>query len=411
MSMRTRPSLSTVLALLLGAPLLACDGPAAEAQSDEAARYLGDRGFRRATLEAALWRPDLPYSRSLLSGYALPAGGWDLLPAMTTPVAPFRVADGEALARGQTLNLDDGRAVQASVPPTTEAGWQTLGAQVFDQLPMRGDAWLDWLAARPERWSEVGLTAQPDGTVRGLVRYAASDGAVRVAMTCAFCHSGDGVSGRGDRRRDPGLARALAFEARGLDGTPFRSWGPGRVDVTDAGRDNPTTIPDLFGVSNAAYLNHSGVIRVTGRSTLAVRFETQYILGHALQRRPERALMWALAAYVVSLRPEVPSGDAASVGAELFATKCAGCHVPARGYAGDLIAAEVLAVDPRVADDPERGTGHYKVPSLLGVRHAAPYLHDGSQPDLAAFMATGHPSGAMLTATERTDLINFLETL
>jgi mono/diheme cytochrome c family protein len=333
------------------------------------------------------------------------------LPELTTPVAAFRVRDGELLSRGEALTLEDARPIDAQVLPTHEAGWQALGAQVFNGLPMRGDAWLDWLLAHPERWAEVGIEPEADGTVRGLVRYAAPNGAVRVAMTCVFCHGGDGVSGRGDRQRDPGLARALYFEARGQDGSAFRGWGPGRVDVTDAGRDNPTAIPDLFGVSQATWLNHSGVIRVTGRSTLAVRFETQYILGHSLQRRPERALMWALAAYVVSLKPETPNGETSPQGAEVFAKNCAVCHVPARGYAGGLVPASTLAVDPRVADDLERGTGNYKVPSLLGVRHHAPYLHDGSQPDLASLLASGHPSGADLSDAERSLLLSFLETL
>ncbi|MCB9545324.1 MAG: hypothetical protein H6706_05445 [Myxococcales bacterium] len=398
--MRTRPAL-----LCLLATLTAC-APAAE-QPGEAAQYVGDRAFRRAVLEEALWRPVLPYSQSLLASYALPTGGWELLPLLDARVAPFRRADAEALAAGEPLTLADG----AALDPTDPA----VGQAVFATLPMRADRYLDWLAARPALWASVGLPEQPDGTVRGLVRFAEPDGTVRVGMACAFCHGADGVPGRGERRLDLGRARALYAVARGQDaGDPvpvaLAAWGPGHVDVTDGALDNPTVIPDLVGLAEARWLNHSGVIRVTRRSTFAVRFETQYILGHRMLARPDRALMWALAAYVVELGPAA-AAPPASAGATAFAARCAGCHEPAWGYGGGLVPAEALASDPAVAHDPERGTGAYRVPRLLGIAGRAPYLHDGSAPTLAALLDGGHPAGAPLDAATRDALIDFLNTL
>ncbi|MEZ4469131.1 MAG: hypothetical protein R3F60_27340 [bacterium] len=400
--------------LLLLAVALGCAPPPVDAPGDREA-YLHDREARRAALEAALWRPDLPYSQSLLTSYALPVGGWDLLPVFASPVAPFRVADGDALAAGGALDLADGQALVPATLPTDETGWRALGAEVFNRLPMRADRYLDWLAARPERWAEVGIVPRADGTVRGLVRFADADGAVRVGMTCAFCHGADETPGRGDRRLNLGLARALFAEARGqapTDAIPaaLRAWGEGQVDVTDGALDNPTRIPDLVGLAQARFINHSGVIRVAGRTTFAVRFETQYILGHRMARRPDRALTWALATYVTGLEAPTPT-DPPAAGAALFARRCGGCHDAAQGYGGGLVPASALASDPAVAFDPERGTGAYRVPRLLGIAGRAPYLHDGSAPTLEALLADGHPAGLPLDAADQATLIEFLNTL
>jgi cytochrome c553 len=401
--------------------LAACAPPTgAVATPDEAARYLEDRAFRRETLEGALWRPDLPYSRSLLSSYALPAGGWERLPLQSSRTAPFTRADADALARGEALALDDGREIAVPSPtrdpaadrdadaPSTDPTWRALGATVFERLPMRGDAWLDWLAARPALWDEAGLSVDEAGRVRGLVRFADARGRIRVGLTCAGCHAGDGVPGRGDRRLNLGRARALYAAARGLDATALDTWGPGRVDVTDTDSDDPTAIPDLFHVGEAGWLNHSGVVRVVGRSTLAIRFETQFVQGHLMQSRPERRLMWALASYVASLgtaASPVPAPPSA------FTARCAGCHDPARAFGGDLVPAGDLRVDGAVARDPERGTGYYKIPGLLGVSRNAPYLHDGAAPTLDALLAAGHPSGDAIPPPERTAILAFLNTL
>jgi hypothetical protein len=70
-----------------------------------------------------------------------------------------------------------------------------------------------------------------------------------------------------------------------------------------------------------------------------------------------------------------------------------------------------MNTDQQVAFDLERGTGHYQIPSLRGVRHHAPYLHDGSQPSLQALLADGHPQGTVLPAPDREALIHYLQTL
>lgn len=378
--------------------LLACDPPA------DPGSYLTDPAFRRAELEAALWMPGLRYSRGLLANYALERGGWELLPEQTGVAAPLTAADAADLAAGRPLTLD------AAPLPTTTDDWPALGREVFERLPMRSDSYVTWLAGRPDLWDAVGLPVE-GGVARGIVKYRALDGSVQVGISCALCHGADETPGKGDRRLDLGRARQLFNAAHGVRSGLALDWGPGRVDVSEDGVDAPLAIPDLWSLRHADWLNHSGIIQVHGPASLAIRFETQYIKGHRMGSRPARAWTWALAQYLLTLEPPAPTGQANPADAAVFEARCAGCHDPARGYSGGLVPAEGLLTDPKAALSPTRGTGHYKAVSLLGVRHAAPYLHDGRVPDLASLLAEGHPFGAPLAAAEQAALLRFLETL
>ena len=363
--------------------------------------YLEDVAFRRSTLEAALWRPELPYSQSLLSNYGLDDSGWELLPVIRHASAPLTLADAARMQSGKAPELGE------TFAPDLDGDAAELGAWAFNNVPMRRDGYLSWLLTRPQHWAAVGIDAREDGTVRGLVKYEDSFGKVQVGVTCGLCHAAGEEPGRADRTLDLGLARALYAEARGIDGELFRGWGPGRVDVTDDELDSPTAIPDLFGLAGASYLNHSGSIRVAGKATLAVRFETQIILGHRQEARPDRRLTWALAEYLTLLeRPEQEPPSAEETAS--FEAHCADCHNPERGFAGDLIAADLLDVDPAVALTPERGTGFYKVPSLVGVRDNGPWLHDGSAKTLESILESGHPFGGGLSTTEHDRILSFL---
>ncbi|MGK0358813.1 MAG: mono/diheme cytochrome c family protein [Bradymonadia bacterium] len=404
---RLPPILLLLLPMLL---LLGCEGQ----DTGMSRGYMDDPSVRRAELEAALWLPDLRYSRGLLSNYALERGGWELLPEMTGESAPLTLADVDRLAARQPLTLDVDPLPGAGLPgvdlPTEPDDWIALGQQVFERLPMRYDPYLTWLATRPDVWAQVGLPVE-GGTVRGLVKYRDDRGAVQVGIACALCHGAQSTPGRGDRRLDLGLARRLFNEANGIDSPLVTHWGPGRVDVSEDGVDAPLSIPDLWGVRYSTWLNSSGVIRVSGPATLAIRFETQYIKGHRMGSRPARAWTWALAQFVMSLEPPTERGIADAADAQVFELRCAGCHDPDRGFAGDLVAADALLTDPRAANSPTRGTGHYKVPSLLGVTDAAPYLHDGRVPSLDALLREGHPFGDPIDAAERAALLRFLDTL
>lgn len=235
-----------------------------------------------------------------------------------------------------------------------------------------------------------------------------------MAATCGLCHGQDGRAGQASRELDLGKGRALFADARGTDPLDYAQWGPGAVDVTDDGVTDALAIPDMWGVSHQTYLNSSGAVRIATPAALAVRFETQYIVGHSMEARPNRVLTWALAMYVMSL--EAPSGEEnqtseSQAGREVFDQNCATCHRPEQGYSGDLIAAETLPSDPQAAYSAFRGTGYYKVPSLLGVGQGAPYLHDASQPSLRALLDSGHPGHVELSEPEKNQLIEFLKTL
>jgi len=70
---------------------------------------------------------------------------------------------------------------------------------------------------------------------------------------------------------------------------------------------------------------------------------------------------------------------------------CAKCHVPELAGAlgpvplfSDLLLHDVMAAGFRGMEEPGAGAGMYRTPPLWGVRHSAPYLHDGRAADLRA---------------------------
>ena len=192
--------------------------------------------------------------------------------------------------------------------------------------------------------------------------------------------------------------------------------------------DQPVQIPNLIGVEHRRYLDSSGLQRHRdiadlmryaalnqGADFLASSGDwvplTAMMGGHPLPENPKDAppgvierysdeQLYALALYIYSLNPPAsphPFDARAARGKKIFAAEgCVKCHDPAQGYTNNkLIAAPGFTVP---ADHPEqanimkrrvgtdaamtlttrRGTGFYKVPSLLGLWYRGPFEHNGS---------------------------------
>jgi hypothetical protein len=227
----------------------------------------------------------------------------------------------------------------------------------------------------------------------------------------------------------------------------------------------PPQIPDLIGVRERRFLDHTGLIRqrnigdLMRYSSLAQDMFASDRYGAASVEKPavppfrySDAQLYALALYLDALRPPAnPNAFDASAkrGEALFdREKCGDCHTPplytnnlliaADGYEPPAGAADVMAVrigvDPRYTLETRKGTGYYKVPSLRGAWYRGPFGHNGSAAALedwfdparleAGYVPTGfkgydgktrsipgHSFGLRMPPSERKDLIAFLKTL
>ncbi len=234
----------------------------------------------------------------------------------------------------------------------------------------------------------------------------------------------------------------------------------------------PARVPDLIGVRQRRYLDASGLMRHDSLVDL-MRYAALNQGADSLssfggfvpaarggdELRPEDftrysdAQLYALALYLYSLEPPPnpnPTSPAAARGREVFqAERCFTCH-PAPLYTNNALAPVLDFVPPadhatrfdvmRRSIDTDanltlhtrRGTGYYKVPSLLGLWYRGPYFHDGSLATLedvfdparleAGYVPTGfrgndakpvfgHDYGLDRSPAERADLVAFLRTL
>jgi hypothetical protein len=249
--------------------------------------------------------------------------------------------------------------------------------------------------------------------------------------------------------------------------------------------DQPVQIPDLIGVQHRRYLDRTGLQHHRDIADL-MRYAalnqgadflassdgwvplTEMMDGHPLPENPKDAppgmierysdeQLYALALYLYSLKPP-PSPNSfdarAERGKQIFTDEgCAKCHDPKQGYTNNKLVAAPGFIVP--ADHPERdsimksrvgtdgamtlttrrGTGFYKVPSLLGVWYRGPFEHNGSVETLEDWFnphrldddyvptgwkgpvgtktraVKGHEFGLDLSKAEVGELIAFLKTL
>jgi Di-haem oxidoreductase, putative peroxidase len=227
----------------------------------------------------------------------------------------------------------------------------------------------------------------------------------------------------------------------------------------------PPQIPDLVGVHERRYLDHTGLVRHRDVGDLMryvslaqdVFSSDRYGSAAVANSSPSEVRysdpeLYALALYLYSLRPpENPNRfDASAERGKVLFTKldCARCHtpplytnnklVPVEGFEVSGSATDVMhlsiGVDPRYTLQTHKGTGLYKVPSLKGVWYRGPFGHNGSAATLEDWFdparlrpeyvptgfkgydgktrsIPGHLFGLELSPSEREALIAFLRTL
>jgi mono/diheme cytochrome c family protein len=236
---------------------------------------------------------------------------------------------------------------------------------------------------------------------------------VRAAFTCATCHA----SKIGERlvvgRNNPDLDAQKIFDNDNGGGLrAVNGWGPGRVDVTADGVDNPVAIADLRPIRHQQHLHHAATLR-NEPVALAVRIETLLITSHAQAVRPPRKIAAALAVYLLGLAPDAPLPD--GDGAAVFARECGTCHA-GEAASGAPVPLAIIGTDPTVGASAERGTGFYRVPSLRFVGDRRRMFASGTIEDLDALLAPeratpGHRFGLTLTSREREALLVYLREL
>ncbi len=239
----------------------------------------------------------------------------------------------------------------------------------------------------------------------GLVRVGLGD-AEGFAPTCSTCHARaeDGALVLGAANVD--FDYGAIHEGRVV---PSR-WGAGRLDVTADGQDNPVTIGDLRGIRYQRRLHRAATVR-NGFIPLAIRTETLMITSYDQRLRPPREVALALAYYLWQLGDE-PTPDETHPGAPLYTAQCARCHgrgLPAR----EAVDLDHVGTDPRVGESRNRGTGQYRVPTLVGVLGRAALLNRGeriSVRDLLDESTLGHDFGRTLADGEKDQLVDYLQT-
>lgn len=398
----------------------------------------------------------------------------------------------------------------------TETEWIAAGALVFD-APIRFAP----IATRPrdrEYFAATGMPVTPDG-VMPFQRYVIrKKGAVEVGeASCGQCHTrvlADGTVIKGAQGNFPG-PRTQAFALRrraaaGADaaaeilkqntraqrvnlGAPwirpnpgedflgsieehigsFEAIPPGVQPREGSSRRYPTQVPDLIGIKDRHYLDHTGLVRhrsigdlmrygaLNQDAMFLSRFgdfvPATFLADNApiAKSRYSDEQLYALALYLYSIQPPPNPNrfDAlAGRGQQVFTRSgCATCHTPPLYTNNKLTPVDGFTVpddhrtkysilpmsvgtDPGLALRTRRGTGYYKVPSLKGVWYRGPFEHNGSVATLEDWFdprrvrddyvptgfkgygvtsraVKGHPFGLDLSAEDRRALIAFLKTL
>lgn len=381
----------------LAAMLLACDPSASTPPNPVAASlaagraYADDIAVGRAALEASIVDATNSYSARRLKEYT--ADGWGALPVLMPRVAPVFV--GQPPGAFEVLPTDTADWTADGVRALGEAGFYRWPSQIVEAL--RG------VLDDPAELRRIGLLPGPDGSLP-LVWVELPSG-IYPAITCATCHARRDADGRWV----PGRPSDFNYSALYAGG-----WGPGRVDVTPDGIENPTAVTDLRPVRFQQYLHKAATLQ-NDLLALAVRSETLMITSARQNWRPSRALAFSMAWFFWGLGEALPAVPTDTPGRAVFDRICAGCHA-GEGMTSSPKPLAAIGTAAAVGESPARGTGHWRVPSLRGVGDRGRLFSAGQVPDLETLLdpdrvAPGHPFGLDLSAEDRAALLVFLRAL
>lgn len=254
---------------------------------------------------------------------------------------------------------------------------------------------------------------------------------------------------------------------------------PGVYPNHNGGLLTPTRTAELRGQAGRRYMDSTGHMRHRGPSDLMRfidfhqwgsryasfgQYRPQEIPAPEEEERYSDEQAYALALYIYSLRPipnpspprTVAEKALVSRGRKVFmdpANRCASCHDPKQGYTNNKLTpvdgfsvpadhpekAHIMSrsvhTDPTLALHTRKGTGFYRVPTLIGLWHRGPFEHNGSvatledwfdprrlrddyvptgwkgPPGTRSRAVRGHEYGLDLSAEDKAALIAFLKTL
>jgi hypothetical protein len=402
---------------------------------------------------------------------------------------------------------------------STERDWIEAGRRVFEELDIpvtrTDDARMfDFLGDRAAIKKEWPLITG-DGVMVGMRWVVDKDGKLKVGLSdCALCHSrlmpdgsvilgaqGNFTAGlQGLAPLLEGFARDLQAREIGFNEVEYASYGTpwikddiharfktmsvdeiGQVDGLPVpgtfARFNGspyyiTKIPDLIGMKDRRYIDHTGTHFNRGpediaRYAILVTTADDGSIGPYKfltdkQRKlpfrfPDEA-MYAIGKFVYSLEPPPnpnKAGDVARRGQEIFKREgCSMCHtpplytnnmlIPVDGFAPPkndprterlhILKGVSVGTDPSLALKTRKGTGYYKVPSLKGLWYRGLIEHSGSiasledwfdprrlredyvpsgwkGPGVKTRAVKGHEFGLELAGEDKRALVAFLKTL
>jgi hypothetical protein len=383
---------------------------------------------------------------------------------------------------------------------TTEADWIAAGEAVFE-APLGYGATFKVPAVRDRGWYERNAIPIAADGVMPFSRYVIrKKGIVETGSgSCLMCHARvmpDGSLLKGAQGNFPAdriVAYNMRQQAAGatdpaalLDGirlgqrtffsmpwlTPdpvarvgtmsldeiarvYEAIPPGATTRVNLSLFAPAQIPDLIGIRDRRFLDHTGLVQQRSIADL-MRYIAIVQGANAFDRFGDFRLidpvpdptrmdrysdeqLYALSKYLYALQPPAnPNRRTAETerGQRIFSREgCHTCHTaplytsnrltPAAGFtvpAGHLRKYAILnrsvGTDPALALRTRKGTGYYKIPSLKGVWYRGRLQHAGAVGSLEewldpARLATvpGHPFGLTLPPQDRRALIAFIRTL